>query len=55
MVGGRPNGRSQSWDPGPPWCFFFLVITVALSWVTQRPLDLFISFISHHQQHASAE
>jgi len=43
MVGGRPNGGSQGWDPGPPWRLFFIIIAVALSWVTQRPLDLFVS------------
>ena len=42
-MGGRPNGGSQGWDPGPPWRLFFIIIAVALSWVTQRPLDLFVS------------
>ena len=37
VMGGRPYGGSQGWDPGPPWPFFFLDITAALSWVTQYP------------------
>ena len=43
MVGGRPNGGFQGWDPGPPWRFILLFIMVALSRVAQRPLDPLIS------------
>ena len=44
MAGGCPNGGPHGLDLGPPWRFFWLVFTVALSWVTQRPLDPFVSF-----------
>ena len=43
MVGGRPSGGFQGWDPGPPWRFILLFIMVALSRVAQRPLDPLIS------------
>jgi len=37
------NGGPQGLDPGPPWRLFFLVITVAPYWITQRPLGSLVS------------
>ena len=43
MVHGLLNGSPQGLDPGPPWRLFCLVVPVALSCVTQRCLDPFVS------------